>query len=277
MVLWSIVTPRIFMFHVHVEESTHLYETCSLINFMDDDDMMNDNDESVALVQLSGGSIVDGPATITSPPPPNNASATSSACASASADNSETIPNDDDAHLSHQMEMLGIDQNIIVQGNQPSLPELRAFCQSESLTEQGLRDRLSHLEYQRGDSTYDVLLLFICANDRVTYGMVKYFLHRFPSSANSVALRGITPLHVACQNNYATLDIVRCVIESNPGALLTQDEDGRTPLIYLCFNKMAVEILTLFLATCLESVRASLNLIMFCFHQKLTTTLPRPC
>eukprot|EP00984_Skeletonema_dohrnii_P023212 scaffold12285_cov109-Skeletonema_dohrnii-CCMP3373.AAC.2 len=219
---------------------------------MDDDDMMNDNDESVALVQLSGGSIVDEPATITSPPPSNNASATSSASASASEDNSETIPNNDNAHLSDQM---------IVQGNQPSLPELIDFCQSESLTEQGLRDRLSHVENQCGDPTYDSLLGYIGANDCVTYAMVRYFLQRFPSSASS-AVRGITPLHVVCQNKNSTADIIRCVIDGNPEALQTQDEAGMTPLVYLCCNEerddnVAVEIVMLLLDTCPNLIKAN--------------------
>eukprot|EP00985_Skeletonema_marinoi_P006344 scaffold2742_cov140-Skeletonema_marinoi.AAC.4 len=222
--------------------------------------MDDDNDESFALVQLSGGLIVDEPAEVTSPPPSNNASATSSASASASANESGTIPNNDNAHLSDQMEVLGIDQNIIVQGNQPSLPELRAFCQSESLTEQGLRDRLSHLEYQCGDPTYYILLGYICANDFVTVGMVQYFQQRFPSLAGNAAVLGVTPLHCVCLNKNATADIVRCVIESNPEALRTQDEAGQTPLVYLCLNKrldenMAEEILMLILDTCPESAK----------------------
>ena len=212
--------------------------------------------------------------------------------------------------------------DTIVQGNQPSLPELRAFCQSESLTEQGLRDRLSHLEYyQRGESTYDNLLLYICANYRVTCGMVEYFLQRFHSSAVNVTLRGVTPLHVVCRNKNATADIVRCVIQY-PGDLLKQDEGGQTTLVYLCFNKelddkSSVEILTsarnVPSATRIRDIsqfmphvsialpsfaacssrhiqiqcyikvqfyikwKAFKNLIMFCFHQALTTALPWPC
>eukprot|EP00984_Skeletonema_dohrnii_P009738 scaffold3750_cov111-Skeletonema_dohrnii-CCMP3373.AAC.7 len=57
-------------------------------------------------------------------------------------------------------------------------------------------------------------------------------------------------------NKSATHDIVRCVIEGNPDALLKRDEAGWTPLVRLCYNRqldetVAMEILTLFVKTCL--------------------------
>eukprot|EP00985_Skeletonema_marinoi_P012679 scaffold6164_cov66-Skeletonema_marinoi.AAC.10 len=199
---------------------------------------MNDNDESTALVQPSGRSVVDGPSasTITFTSPSSNGGARTSANAddSASQSNGET-------QLSDRMQQLNIRQDTTIQSNQPSLPELRAYCQSESLTEHGLRERLSRLNLQEEDSTYDILLIDVCANDCVTYEMVQCVIEHVPGAASVVTTGGLRPLHVVCMNKNVTLDIVRCVIDSYPGALRTQDEIGMTPLFSLCCNRRVDE------------------------------------
>eukprot|EP00984_Skeletonema_dohrnii_P023531 scaffold12613_cov110-Skeletonema_dohrnii-CCMP3373.AAC.1 len=206
---------------------------------------MNGNDESAALLQLSGGSNVDvdEPAAITSTSSSNTVGTTTTA----GANNSATIPNED-AHISEQQ--------------QATLSELIAFCQSDSLTEQGLFARLSHLEHTHtiDYSSYDILLLAICFNKRVTHGMVQFFLRRFPVRASYIAPNGFTPLHALCSNKNATIDIVRCVIEGNPGALVAQDRAGRNPLVHLCMNEeldntMSEKILKFILFKCPESAR----------------------
>eukprot|EP00984_Skeletonema_dohrnii_P029907 scaffold20876_cov71-Skeletonema_dohrnii-CCMP3373.AAC.1 len=207
---------------------------------------MNGNDESAALLQLSGGSNVDvdEPAAITSTSSSNTVGATTTA----GANNSATIPNED-AHISEQQH--------------DTLSELIVFCQSDSLTEEGLFARLSHLEHTHTIDyyyyLYDSLLLAICFNERVTHGMVEFFLRRFPAPGY-IAPYGFTPLHALCSNKNATIDIVRCVIEGNPGALVAQDRAGRTPLFYLCANEelddtMSKKILKFILDTCPESAR----------------------
>jgi len=119
-----------------------------------DGETMNGNQASTASVQLSGGSVVDGPSAsiITSPSSNGGARTTASEDDSVSQSNGET-------QLSEQMQQLSIRQDTTIQSNQPSLPELRAYCQSESLTEHGLRERLSRLELQVEDSTYGILLI----------------------------------------------------------------------------------------------------------------------
>eukprot|EP00984_Skeletonema_dohrnii_P023291 scaffold12357_cov91-Skeletonema_dohrnii-CCMP3373.AAC.10 len=217
--------------------------------------MMNDNDESTASVQPSGGSVVDGPSAsnITSPSSSGGARITTS---------------EDDAvsQLSDLMQQLNIGQNATIQSNQLSLPELCAYCQSVSLTEQGLRERLSHLKLQVEDSTYDILLVDVCANDCVTHEMVQCIIEHVPRAVSVVDRRGATPLHFVCCNKNVTRDIVRCVIEGNPDALLKQyeGEGGWTPLVYLCCNEalgetVAVEIVTLLLEMCPESAECCTN------------------
>eukprot|EP00985_Skeletonema_marinoi_P004979 scaffold2166_cov100-Skeletonema_marinoi.AAC.4 len=220
---------------------------------------MNGNQASTASVQPSGGSVVDGPSastiTFTSPSSNGGARTTSSEDDSASQSNGET-------QLSEQMQQLSIRQDTTIQSNQPSLPELRAYCQSDSLTEHGLRERLSRLNLQVEDSTYGILLIDVCANDCVTHEIVQCVIDHVSGAASVKTTGGRTPLNVVCRNKNVTLDIFRCVIDSYPGALRTQDEFGMTPLFSLCCNRrvdetVSVEILTFFLETCPESALCS--------------------
>eukprot|EP00984_Skeletonema_dohrnii_P005453 scaffold1916_cov85-Skeletonema_dohrnii-CCMP3373.AAC.1 len=211
--------------------------------------MMNGNDESTASVQPYGGSVVDGPSASNITTPSSNGGA-------------RITTSEDDAvsQLSALMQQLNIGQNTTIQSNPSSLPELRAYCQSDSLTEHVLRERLSHLNRQVEYSTYDILLVDVCANDCATHEMVQCIIEHVPRAAGVVTTRGCTPLHFLCMNKSATHDIVRCVIEGCPDALLKQNEGGLTPLVYLCCNKaldetVAVEIVTFFLETCPESAK----------------------
>eukprot|EP00984_Skeletonema_dohrnii_P019259 scaffold9171_cov135-Skeletonema_dohrnii-CCMP3373.AAC.4 len=208
---------------------------------------MNGNQASTASVQPSGGLVADGPSasTITSPPSNGGARTTSSEDDSASQSNGKT-------QLSEQMQQLEIGRNRLIQSNQQSLPELRAYCQSESLTEHGLRERLSRLNLRVEDSTYDILLIDVCANDCVTYEMVQCVIEHVPGAASVKTTGGRTPLHVVCSNKNVTRDMFRCVIDSYPDALLAQDERGEFPLDYLHCNRrvddtVVVDIMTLFL------------------------------
>eukprot|EP00985_Skeletonema_marinoi_P007214 scaffold3154_cov90-Skeletonema_marinoi.AAC.2 len=213
--------------------------------------------KSTALVHLSDRSVVDGPSasTITSTSHSSNGGTRTTA----SEEDSSSQPNDG-TQLSDQMQLLNIGRNSFIQSNQLSLPELRAYCQSDSLTEHGLRERLSHLNLQVEDSTYDILLVDVCANDCVTHEMVQCVIEHVPGAASAVNRRGATPLHVVCSNINVTRDIFRCVFEANPHALLAQDDFESNPLVYLCCNEaldetVAVEILTLILDECPESAK----------------------
>ena len=157
--------------------------------------MANVNDDSTASVQPSGGSVVDGPSAsnITSPSSNGGARTTTSEDDAVSQPNGET-------QLSDQMQQLNIGQNATIQSNPSSLPELRSYCQSDSLTEHGLRERLSHLNLRVEDSTYGILLVDVCANDCVTQEMVQCIIEHVPGVVSVVDRRGATPLHVVCLN-----------------------------------------------------------------------------
>ncbi|KAK1743013.1 ankyrin repeat domain-containing protein [Skeletonema marinoi] len=166
------------------------------------------------------------------------------------------------------MQQLNIGQNATIQSNPSSLPELRAYCQSESISLDRLRSIfmkiffLYYLGHPLDCTTYDydILLVDICENEHVTYEIVQCAIEHVPGAASVVTTRGFTPLHFVCMNKNVTQDIVRCVLEGNPHAVLTQDERGCTPLFNLCSNRRvdetaAVESLALLLETCPESAQ----------------------
>ena len=225
--------------------------------------MMNGNQESTASVQPSGGSVVDGrsASNITSTSPSSNGGARTTT----SEDDTVSQPNGE-TQLSDQMQQLNIGQNATFQSNELSLPELRAYCQSDSLTAQGLLERLSHRNLQVEDSTFGIILIEICANDCVTYEMVQCVIEHVPGAVSAVDIdrSGATPLHVVCLNKNVTRDIVLSMIGGSSDALLKQDEGGSTPLVYLCCNEaldetVAVEISTLLLEMCPESAECCTN------------------
>ncbi|KAK1745353.1 ankyrin repeat domain-containing protein [Skeletonema marinoi] len=160
------------------------------------------------------------------------------------------------------MQQLNIGQNANIQSNPSSLPELRAYCQSDSISLDRLRSIfiniffLYYLGHPLDCTTYDydILLVDICKNEHVTYEIVQCVIEHVPGAASVVTTRGFTPLHFLCMNKNVTQEIVRCVIGGNSDALLAQDEFGMTPLMILCHNRavdetVAEEILTLFLET----------------------------
>eukprot|EP00985_Skeletonema_marinoi_P026862 scaffold21216_cov88-Skeletonema_marinoi.AAC.1 len=196
---------------------------------------MNVNDESTASVHLSGGSVVDGPfasTMITSP------SSSGGARTSANADDSASQPND---------------------GTQTLGPNAAA----------GNRTEYYHPE-QSSISSGTACLLSIWLPHRAwpsreivsSKSSVQCVIEHVPRAASVVTTGGLTSLHVVCMIKNVTQDIVRCVFQGNPDALLAQDEFGKTPLFALCCNRrvdgtVAEEICSLLLETCPESAQCS--------------------
>eukprot|EP00986_Skeletonema_menzelii_P013797 scaffold8421_cov83-Skeletonema_menzelii.AAC.1 len=140
--------------------------------------------------------------------------------------------------------------------NRRSLPALREYCQSDSLSLAGLRQRL-----QVVDSSYRIILVDICRNDHVTPEIVKFTIDNIPEAPSAISSRGLTPLHLVCANENANRDIARCLIEAySPDALMEQALGGCTPLYVLCMNGAleedeAVEILRLLIQRCPGSLQ----------------------
>jgi ankyrin repeat protein len=138
--------------------------------------------------------------------------------------------------------------------------ELRDFCRSESLSEDGLREiigRYSNVDYHRS------FILAACRNELVTERILQYLLEHFPKAVSFISKNGNTPLHMMCHNKNATLGMMQLLIDACPGSLRrASDSQGWMPLHVLCRNKnlddlVALNILRSILEKCpgSESVR----------------------
>jgi ankyrin repeat protein len=140
--------------------------------------------------------------------------------------------------------------------------ELSAYCESDSLCEDGLReiiDRHGFAPNQPDIQSYD-FFWEACCNERVTDGIIRCLLEYFPGTASATDHDGPTPLHFLCENKNVTLEIMRLLIDAFPDALRQQDNFGWMSLHSLCENEhlddaVALEILNFLLEKCPESAR----------------------
>ena len=114
--------------------------------------------------------------------------------------------------------------------------ELLSFCKSDSLSEEVLRKII----------------------ERHTPNEI--FPHYFPDAATAPDENGLTPLHHACKNKNATLNIIRILIDAAPDCVRSVTHDGWTPLHILCRNRelneeTAIQILKLLIEKQPDAVR----------------------
>ena len=142
--------------------------------------------------------------------------------------------------------------------------ELLRYCQSDSLSERGLRELFAQHGLKPGNhnrlNNYD-FFYEACDNERVTEGIIRPLLEYFPDAV-STGEDGWRSLYYACENKNVTLNIVRLIVEAAPDHSLRilHHEDGRTLLHHLCGNDQvdkaaALEILNLLIEKYPEAVR----------------------
>eukprot|EP00984_Skeletonema_dohrnii_P035851 scaffold36127_cov167-Skeletonema_dohrnii-CCMP3373.AAC.1 len=119
--------------------------------------------------------------------------------------------------------------NIITEANEL----LAQFCESESLSEDGLRQIFERHKYPHVNN-YSFFLR-ACINKRVNEGIIQCLLEYVPAAASANFL-GQTPLHFVCDNENVTLNIIQLLIDAAPDSVRSADEDGDTPLHNLCRN-----------------------------------------
>ena len=139
------------------------------------------------------------------------------------------------------------------------LAELSSHCQSDSLSEDGLREIIERHECAPNNKDIQRYDFFCraCRNERVTAGIIRCLFEYFPDAASATDVDGRTPLHLVCGNKNVTLEIVRLLIDAFPSSLHQEDNDCWMPLHYLCRNKnpddaAALEILKLLVEKCSE-------------------------
>ena len=131
--------------------------------------------------------------------------------------------------------------------------KLAEFCQSDSLSEEGLREIIEHHELKTNNSHVSDYEFFrrACGNERITEGIIQCLLEYFPDSIRATDDNGRSPLHYACSNtHHVTVNIIQLLIDAAPASVRSVTNEGRMPLHFLCRNKTiddaaALEILEL--------------------------------
>ncbi len=125
--------------------------------------------------------------------------------------------------------------------------ELLEFCESDLLSEEGLRKiierhghGLTHGDNNNTLSNYEFFCV-ACLNERITEGIIRLLLEYFPDAARSTGGDGWSPLHIACFNKSVTRGITKILIDAGPDSVRSVDNHGRVPLHWLCANEEANE------------------------------------
>ena len=140
--------------------------------------------------------------------------------------------------------------------SQQSSAELFSYCDSESLSEEGLRELIAN-NYDLLKNNYEFFFR-VCWNERVTEGIIRCLLEYFPDAANYED--GQVPLHNVCENISATLGIIRLLIAASPESVRSVNDEGHMPLHTLCENveldeAAAIEILKILIEKYPQAVR----------------------
>ena len=120
--------------------------------------------------------------------------------------------------------------------------ELYDFCDSDSLTEEGIREIIERHGVNRFHAVNYGFFVAACRNERVTVEIIQCLLEYFPAAATATNREGLSPLHFACNNSHhVSIDIIELLVDSAPASIRCLDEDGDTPLHILCDNRYVDE------------------------------------
>ncbi len=142
---------------------------------------------------------------------------------------------------------------------------LSAYCHSESLSEEGLREIIERhgLTKDCKVSDYDFFLM-ACNNERVNEGAIRCLLEYFPEAANIKNGKDLTPFHYALGNQNMTPNIIQLLIDAAPDSVRSVTDRGSTPLHSLCNRrkvneKTALQVLKMLIEKYPEAVRHADN------------------
>ena len=142
--------------------------------------------------------------------------------------------------------------------------ELTEFCQSDSLSEDGVRAIIERHGAAPNNNDPSIDYKFFhsaCDNESVTEGILRCLVEYFPNAVKAIGEEGRSPLHSICRDNKnVTLGMVQILIDAFPESLRHENNDGRAPLHCLCRNndldgESGLKILELLIMRCPESVK----------------------
>jgi ankyrin repeat protein len=167
------------------------------------------------------------------------------------------------------------------------LENLDELCQSESISEKGLREIIGLHGYAPNNdpSIFDYLFFHeACWNEKVTERILRYLIKNFPRASRSRSIiedTRVTPLHCICLNKNVTLGMVQLLVYASPNSLRHENNNGYMPLHALCGNRhldeVGMEILKLLLEKCPESVRHADSLGDLPIHYAASRQSPEFC
>ena len=153
----------------------------------------------------------------------------------------------------------------------PMESELLSYCQSELLSEEGLRKLIARHRLTPHDN-HNLLSDYkffhaACKNERVTEGIIQCLLEYFPDAASAIDEDdedGCLPLHTLCDNKNVTLNISQLITSAHPASVRGEDMEGNLPLHAICHNEevdetIAIEILKFLIDKYPEAVRHADN------------------
>ena len=153
-------------------------------------------------------------------------------------------------------------QHSIMEGQRLTIvSKLRSYCESDSLSEEGLR---AIILYERLTPNYHLcnyeFFYEACCNERVTEGIIRCLLEYFPDAARGASAGGWTPLHYACDSKNVTLEIIRLLIDAHPASVRSVTKKDSTPLHILCNNRevddeAAIQIFKFLIEKCPDAAR----------------------
>eukprot|EP00984_Skeletonema_dohrnii_P014149 scaffold5922_cov109-Skeletonema_dohrnii-CCMP3373.AAC.2 len=119
--------------------------------------------------------------------------------------------------------------------------QLGDYCRSDSLSEDGLRDKINRLRVVDLDLPHDtteeeLLLHEVCDNERVTEGIIRCILGKISTAAMADDDDGKLPLHYLLWNDNVTIKMVQLLINAAPESIMHQDNIGFMPIHQLCCN-----------------------------------------
>jgi len=166
-------------------------------------------------------------------------------------------------------------ENNSQQSAESLLEELYFYCESESLSEDDLRQIIEGHELTPNNNwnvrDYDFFLA-ACINEDVDEGIIRCLLEYFPRAASSIDDIGSSPLNYACCNTHVTPSIIQLLVDAAPDSVRSVDINGWMPLHCLCINteldeRAALEILKLLKKKYPEAVRYADNKGLLPIHR----------
>ena len=173
----------------------------------------------------------------------------------------------------------------VAHGGESLSDELLLFCQSDSISMEGLRQIFESYGMTANDSGHIndyKFFLHACSNEHVDEELIRCLIEFFPDATSAINVHGITPLHFACSNKSITPSIIQLLIKANPSSCQVADENGDLPLHYFCAarsmnDSVAVEILKILLKECASSTQHANNKGMLPIHCASITQSPEFC